>query len=465
MRAHLRPSRRLHGIVISLALAFPLAALAQGVDAVVRARALIGEKDAAGAYAILAPLEMQRAADNEFNYWLGVAAFESARLERAAIAFERALVRNPEFDSARLELGRTYLRMGSLDLAEREFELLAERTKTPEGTQAITAYLEEIRRLKARRRFAATAHAELGGGRDTNITATTRDFTSAVSSGFGLPGVGASGNSIRRADEFVSLEAGGDVFYRPREDRALFGGVSVRARDYRQFREFNYRLFDANAGVQSKSGENGYFAAVFAQEFRQDGAFDDPLLGRVTNNRRGAGAQFEARRSLGSGTQAALGVQASALRYRDNPAQDSNQVQMSLALQHAPGWWRNATLVGVVYLTSDDALRPINQFASATSSHNTYGLRLSAYSDARLTFSWLAVAGVSRRLDDDAFARATLVQTGRDDLAEAYLRATWRLDPRWSVNGWGSYLYSRSNIGLYSFRKAEGGISVRFDYQ
>jgi Tfp pilus assembly protein PilF len=46
------------------------------------------------------------------------------------IALERVLVRNPDFDSARLELGRAYLRMGSLDLAAQEFTRLLARAPT-----------------------------------------------------------------------------------------------------------------------------------------------------------------------------------------------------------------------------------------------------------------------------------------------------------------------------------------------
>ena len=92
-------------------------ASAQGTDPVARARALIEGKDAAAAYSLLEPLAGARSGEVEFDYWLGVAALETGRLEIAALAFERALDRNPDFDSARLELGRTYLRMGSLDLA------------------------------------------------------------------------------------------------------------------------------------------------------------------------------------------------------------------------------------------------------------------------------------------------------------------------------------------------------------
>jgi len=119
-------------------------ASAQGTDPVARARALVEKKDAAAAYSLLEPLAAARAGEVEFDYWLGVAALETGRLEIAALAFERALDRNPDFDSARLELGRTYLRMGSLDLAELEFRRLQGRAPNEEGRKALDAYLPQI---------------------------------------------------------------------------------------------------------------------------------------------------------------------------------------------------------------------------------------------------------------------------------------------------------------------------------
>lgn len=440
-------------------------ALAQGQDPVLRARALLEAKDAAAAYRLLEPLEAQRAQDAAFSYWFGVAALESGQLERAALAFERTLALNPEQDGARAALGRSYLRMGALDLAEREFELLADRPMDATGKKAVQAYLAEIRGLKARSRFRVTAFAEAGGGHDSNITATTRDFTSAVQGGFGLPGINPSGNSIRRADTFTSLEAGADLAWRPREDRTLFASVSGRARNYRDYGDFDYRLFEANAGVQMRAGENSHLVAVFGQDFRQEGAAGDGLLLGLTNDRRAAGVQLEFRRSASASTEFSFGAQASALRFPDNPGQDSNQYQLSFGVQHAPAAWRQSSLAAVAYVTVDDAVRPLNEFTTATAAHRTYGFRITAQSNPRAALSWAAGAGVSRRVDDDEFARATLVAVGRDTLAEVFAKLNWRFTDRWSASLWAAYLNNRSNIELYSFRKAEGGVNLRFDYQ
>src|SRR6185436_3637096 len=86
---------------------------AQSSDPLARARALLDNRDATAAYALLFPLAATHAGEVEFDYWFGVSALESDHLEIAALAFERVLDRNPDFHSARLELGRTYLRMGA----------------------------------------------------------------------------------------------------------------------------------------------------------------------------------------------------------------------------------------------------------------------------------------------------------------------------------------------------------------
>ena len=92
-----------------------------------QAKSLVERREAAQAFSLLEPHEQRLAGEVDFDYWLGVAAFESGRLDRAVIAFERVLVRRPDFDSARLELARTYLRMGALDVAGQEFDRLLAR--------------------------------------------------------------------------------------------------------------------------------------------------------------------------------------------------------------------------------------------------------------------------------------------------------------------------------------------------
>ena len=461
------PFRRVPGLLFYATLVChgPAVVHAQGVDPMSRASVLLESKDAAGAYSLLEPLEARRAPDPAFSYLLGIAALESGRLERAALALERTLAINPEHDSARAALGRTYLRMGALDLAEREFELLLDRPLDASAKAAVRAYLAEISVLKARARFRVETFAEAGVGRDSNITATTRDFTSAVQGGFGLPGIAPTGNSIRRADAFSSLGAGVEGLWRPREDHAYFASAGARARNYRDYRDFDYRLLDVSAGAQARIGESSYLASIFGQDFRQDGALTEGgLLEGLSNDRRAAGVQLEWRREAWARTEVVASFQAAALRFADNPGQDSNQYQLALGLQHSPRSWGPGALDVVAYATLADALRPLNPFTDATGAHKTYGVRITARSDVRARLSWMVAGGVSRRIDDDEFARATLVKVGRDTLGEIHARVGWRFTGHWSAQAWVSGLRNRSNIELYSFRKAEGGVDVRFDY-
>jgi tetratricopeptide (TPR) repeat protein len=455
---------RLHYVLALIAFFAPYPALGQPADPVARAKALVEQKDSRAAYELLSPLESRYAGNIEFDYWLGAAALDSGHLERAVIAFERVLVTNPDFDSARLELGRAYLRMGALDLAEQEFTRLLAPNDT--GRALLNDYLAEIRRIKDRQRYAVSGFVEVGGGRDSNLSSSTRDFPGAILASFGLPGIEPTGNSIRRADNYLAANAGVDVLYRLREDRAIFAVADLRWRGYRSFGEYDYVLGDAAAGYRARVGELTYSAVAFLQSFRQDGAFVDTISSaRITNDRDSFGMSFEVHRALNASTDVALGTQLAAYRYRTNPGQDTRQVTMSLALENRPEWWRDASLSARIFYGYDDARRPLNDFTDTTASRHTFGLRVIGQTDPRAAVSWQTALGWSRRIDDDNFARATLVPTGRDDLFEVFVKGSWRMGEAWSLQPYAIYVYNRSNIDLYTFRKAEGGVMLRRDFR
>jgi hypothetical protein len=69
------------------------------------------------------------------------------------------------------------------------------------------------------------------------------------------------------------------------------------------------------------------------------------------------------------------------------------------------------------------------------------------------------------RIDDDEFARATLVPTGRDELGEASLRLSWRFADSWLVQPSITWVRNLSNIAIYTFTKLEGGVVVRREFQ
>ncbi|MFZ5775302.1 MAG: surface lipoprotein assembly modifier [Thermodesulfobacteriota bacterium] len=89
-------------------------------------------------------------ANLELNFLLGRAAFESGRLEEAAMAYERILIADPGADRVKLELARTYLGLGSRELARQYFhEVLA--TNPPEQVwKNIEGFLAAIEQSEKR---------------------------------------------------------------------------------------------------------------------------------------------------------------------------------------------------------------------------------------------------------------------------------------------------------------------------
>src|SRR5258708_1314225 len=353
----------LAGVAATLALALPSSAAEDSRSLAQEAKALVERHEAAQAFRLLEPYEDKLGGDVEFDYWFGVAALESDRLDRAVIAFERVLVRRPDFDSARLELARTYLRMGALDVAAQEFQRLAARAPNEQGRKLIEDYLAQIERLKRRQRLAVGGYVEVGGGRDTNLSSTTSDFSGAILTSFGLPGIQPTGNSIRRADNFLAANAGGDVVYGFAPDRAVLAAANVRWRGYRDFSDFDYVLGDFIGAWRMRAGDVDYLFAAMLQSFRQDGAVVDTLrAARGANDRDAAGVSVEARREVSPGMQAALGVALTQYKYRSKPGQDTPQVVLSAGFERKLASFGGSTIGARAFYAQDAARRPLNPF-------------------------------------------------------------------------------------------------------
>ncbi|MCP4683313.1 MAG: tetratricopeptide repeat protein, partial [Desulfobacterales bacterium] len=87
-----------------------------------KAEALIFKGNAEEAYELLAPLESELAGSVDFDYLFGVAALDSGNPAKATLAFERVLLRKPNFAGARLDMGRAYFAMGNYIMAQKEFQ-------------------------------------------------------------------------------------------------------------------------------------------------------------------------------------------------------------------------------------------------------------------------------------------------------------------------------------------------------
>jgi outer membrane protein len=438
-------------------------------DEISDARELLRKGEAASAFALLEPLERSRAGDVDFDYLLGVAAYDSGRYDRAVIAFERALVASPGFFSARFDLARAYFALGADDLAQQEFNRLLKANPTPEGVRAINEHLAAIeqRRKGPQRRF--KAYVEAGGGHDSNLSSTTPDFTNAIGSAFGIPGVVPTGNSILRSAPYWAANGGGAVGIPFGNGWEAIGAVDLKGRSYTRYDAFDYRIADVQAGVLWGQEATSVQLTVVGQAFRQDG--DAPVAAdgsQPLNDRNATGVNVEARHGLGAGWETFGVGQWMRLRYPSNETQDTDQLYASVGvLRPTRGAWPGLLLASVFY--SHDRAKyeaPASQAAGTPSldvGRKTAGLRGYAQRDfARGAFAYL-YAGFSVRRDDGAYARATTVEYGRDKLFEVSIGGAipWG---KWSLRPAVTWLRNDSNIDLYSFRRSDGSLMLRYEF-
>lgn len=449
----------------ALAVALGVACAQAAADEIADARELVRKNQAEQAFLLLEPLERTRAGDVDFDYLLGIAAYDSGRYDRAVVAFERALIASPAFFSARFDLARAYFALGADDLAQQEFNRLLAANPTPEGVRAIREHLAamERRRKGPERRF--KAYVEAGGGHDSNVSSTTPDFTAAIGSAFGIPGVVPTGNSILRSAPFWALGGGASAVLPIASGFEAIASLDLKGRKYRRYEEFDYRLADLQLGVAWGRDGTSVQATLVGQAFRQDGAAPVTLDGsQPTSDRNATGGNLEARRALGNGWEAFAIGQLMRLRYPSNASQDTDQAYGSLGVLRA---MRGGLWLANVFYSKDGAKYGDGEDYAGTPAidvgRHTLGVRGYVQRDFGRGVYAYALAAWSRRADDGRFARATEIEIGRDRLVELTVGAVcpWG---RWSLRPGVTYLRNDSNIDLYSFRRTEGSLMVRYEF-
>jgi outer membrane protein len=452
----------LAGISVCAFLLISGAALAQ--NQVAEAQQLIKENKAAQAYALLEPLEPEQAGNPEFDYWFGVAALDSGKFERAAVAFERVLIQNPNFASARLDLARTYFAMHSDDLAKQEFERVLEQEPNAAGRAVVAKYLEAIEERKKGKRFLGAGYLEAGFGRDDNISSVTNDFTGSILSSYNIPFVLPTGNSIKRRDNYSTVAGGGEASYKLGEDWSLFGGLDGRGRRYREFSQFNIAQWDARLGTALQQGADTFRLSVQGQRYRQDG--DAPVSldqTQPTSDRNSNGLGIEWRRNLGA-ADFSLSAQFNRLRYPTNQTQDTDQTLVSASYIREWEMPGKPVLFANIYGSKDDAVRPLNEGFDTDVGRTVFGARVFGQYSFNSSVDTFALLGASRRKDDSPFARSTVIEEGRDTTYDFTLGLILHLGGDWSVRAQATHTRNTSTIPLYEYRRTDASVVVRRDF-
>ena len=413
------------------------------------------------AYMLLIAEQDKLSGTPDFDYLLGVAALDSGRVEESIIAFERVLAANPKNAGALMDLARAYFTAGSLDLAETTFQQL-QRSSPPAATAAtIDRYLRAIADKRDLRKRALAAWGEVSLGYDSNITGVPNDFTKAVVSAFNIPGVDATGNSIKRKAPYLGAAMGADITFPLTPSWSGSVGGDVRGRAYRKEADFNSVSAEARASAAWASGGQGLKLGGSFGRYNQEGlAPGDP---KPTNERNTGTLGTDYHYSLADGQQLSGGVSGSRVRFLHNSIEDFNAVAVSL------GWLRNFAGAGSPvlqlsgYFSRDRALEKLADGVS-DKSKNVGGVR--SYFQYALTdrLALFNVAGFTLRRDQSGFARATEIEHGRDRLADVTLGVNWRFQPRCMLRAQWFGSRNDSNIAIYDYNRNEFSSNIRCDF-
>ncbi|OGV68746.1 MAG: hypothetical protein A3K19_11930 [Lentisphaerae bacterium RIFOXYB12_FULL_65_16] len=160
--------------------------------------ALLEQGKFADAYATFSALFEQDPGSAQVNFYLGLAAYGLGDYENASLAFERTLMIDPNMQRARVELARSYLKLGVAQTAKSYFED-ALKARPPENVERnIERVIAQIDASGKRNFFSGSL--SLGINYDTNVAASPNS-SQITTPGLLVPSVRVDGED---ADFFES---------------------------------------------------------------------------------------------------------------------------------------------------------------------------------------------------------------------------------------------------------------------
>lgn len=429
-------------IVAMLAVAAGLARADAITD---QAKQFLDNGNAKAAYALLEPLEPQRAGDPHYDFLLGLAALESGRNTNAVFAFERVLAVNPNHVRARAEIARAYVALGETKTAKQEFETVKQHGVPPEVAATIDKFLSAIERIDDQGRTVVRGYVEATLGMDSNVNSGMSGSTVAIPL-FGGAIFNLAPGSAKNGDNFFSLGGGLNLRHPLNPETALTAGINASQRLNFTDSAFDTRNLDGSIGLTTTRGKETYSALFQANAYDLE---NDRLRNAV-----GVTGQWQ--HTYDARNQASLYVQYSDLRYPSQSIRDADRWVFGGGYAHAyrggPVAYAGAYLgterekaAGVPHLGHDLlGVRAGGQmqwnartilFANASYEYRRYGGTDPFFLVGRRDNQYNLSVGVDHALIKD-----------------------WKLIPQFS------YTDNRSNVAINKFDRAVLSVAVRRDF-
>jgi len=410
------------------------------------ARALIEKGDAKAAYALLEPLEPQRAGDPEYDFLLGLSALEIGKNTNAVFALERVLAVNPNHTRARAEIARAYAALGETRTARQEFETVKKQGVPPEVAATIDSLVAAIERVDDLGRTTVRGYAEASVGHDTNVNSATSDRNVAVPA-FGGAVLTLTPGSVRRSDTYTSVGSGVNLRHPLSNEWALTAGLGLNKRMNTDVDVFDTGSADAHVGVVRTYGKDVFSAALQYNQFWVD------------NNRyrEAAGFTTQWQHNYDARNQSSLYVQYSDLRYMTQEVRNADRFVIGANFAHARPGLRTVYYGGGYVgdeVTRKDGFEHLG--------HTLYGARVGAQHEYRRDFKVFANLGYEHRRyggEDPFFLRKRV-----DNQWNIGVGAVWEPAKHWRVTPQFQYTHSDSNVALNDYRREVVSVTVRREF-
>ena len=407
----------------------------------------MSQRNAAAAFAELAPQEVQRAGDPDFDYRLGIAALDSGHVTRAIFALERVVAVRPDDHPARAELARAYLAAGETERARIELDRVR-RAAIPAGAAvAIDRVLGALDQVAPSARPRFFGYLEIGGGWDSNVTSATNAGQFAIPAFGGLLFTVAPGGG-RRSDTFGLAAAGASVQMPLRPGWDLIGAVNGRGLLNAHVHEQNTGLLDATAGVRHGRGTDSQTLAL-----QSSAAWVSSSRYRVAN---GISAQWQSQ--LDAASQWSAFAQWSRQEYAGQGERNTDRTVLGSA--YARSFAATGTLAyGSLYVADEHARNGEFSYYG----HRAVGLRIGG--EQKLAAATVAFA--EWQYEDRRYGGTEpLFDLRRQDRQhDLIVGLRYEPAPKWQVIPQLRYTGAGSNVVLYDYERTIFQISLRREFR
>jgi len=417
-------------------------------DLIARADALSREGRAGEAYELLLADEDTYIGTVEYDYALGRAALEAGHPDKATLALSRVLAVDPGHAGASIDMGRAYLALGDNARARSTFERLLALDPPPPIRAQLQAFLDIANAPlvpQAGRSFSqGYAGALLGYSNNVNqAPSQSVIFIPGLGSNFQLPG-----QNVKLPDSFAGVQGGLDIS-RALDDTfsVTFGGEFLGRRNFHES-DFNVAGAGAYVGLGAVKGAHaGRIQALVARDY----------LGG-TANRNLANLTLGYTGTVSPATQVLASLQGGRQRFvpGDFRIYDADFIVFSAGGAQRVGETSNLFALVSVGYQNDVGGNPSGNrdlLGFQVGGETLLGPRLKG-----------TAAAVGERSKYDKFDLA--FQTERRDLRRAFEGSLqYFLDRDWSLRLLASYAFTRSNVPIYEYDRAEGTVMLRRDFR